>query len=69
MANLLGSITRGVVGGFAAVLLVGVALGFRTWWGTVNSATGGIDIGPILRSEYGVGGLVAFFIGFLIAWK
>lgn len=69
MANLMGSITRGVVGGFAAVLLVGVALGFRTWWGTVNSAAGGVDIGPILRPEYGVGGLVAFFIGFLIAWK
>lgn len=63
------SITRSLVGGAAAVLLVAVLLGFRTWWSSFNNATGGVDIGPVLRPEYGVAGLVIFVVGFAIAWK
>jgi len=63
------SITRGLVGGAAAVLLVAVLFGFRTWWSSLNNATGGVDIGPILRPEFGVVGLVVFVIGFAVAWK
>ena len=70
MQNVLGSVARGVVGGAVAVLLVGVLWGFRTWWQTVDSfKSSGIDIGPILRTEYGVAGLVVFAIGFAIGWK
>jgi hypothetical protein len=70
MQNILGSVARGIVGGTMAVLLVGVLWGFRTWWHTLDSfASSGLDIGPILRPEYGVAGLVVFGIGFGIAWK
>ena len=70
MRNILGSITRGVIGGIAAVLLVGVLWGFRTWFNTVDSfASSGLDIGPLLRPEYGAAGLVVFAIGFAIGWK
>ena len=66
---MLNSITRSLVGGAAAVLFVAVLFGFRTWWSSINNATGGVDIGPILRPEYGVAGLMVFVIGFAIAWK
>jgi hypothetical protein len=68
MPRFVSSISRGLIGGVAAVLLVGALSAVRIWWRTSSNFTGGVDLGPILKPELGAGVAAIFVVGFLIAW-